>query len=260
MQISHEVPLALLEKSREFNDYDYCLVHLLEDNVEYFKFYQESIAMGRQVILDNSIFELEEAFDATRFAYWIEQLKPQSFIIPDVLDDYKGTIANCKSWIEKYSDLPGKTIGVVQGNTLDEALQCYRNIAPYVDKIAFSFNCKFYEDMFPNEEYALISWMKGRIAFMDYFAEWDHRIAGQPVHLLGAGLPQEYKHYKQPKFAFIDTMDTSNPIVHAINGIRYTEDGLEYKVKSKLIEYLHHTDFDMELINFNVTTFKSFVK
>jgi len=34
MKISHEVPKCLLNNSREFNDYDYCLPHLLdEDNI-----------------------------------------------------------------------------------------------------------------------------------------------------------------------------------------------------------------------------------
>ena len=32
MKISHEVPFCLLEKSREFNDYDYCLPHILNLN------------------------------------------------------------------------------------------------------------------------------------------------------------------------------------------------------------------------------------
>ncbi len=30
VKISHEVPFCLLEKSREFNDYDYCLPHLMD--------------------------------------------------------------------------------------------------------------------------------------------------------------------------------------------------------------------------------------
>ena len=30
MKVSHEVPKVLLNNSREFNDYDYCLPHLLD--------------------------------------------------------------------------------------------------------------------------------------------------------------------------------------------------------------------------------------
>ena len=42
MQISHEVPIALLKKSKDFNDYDYCLLHLLE-KPEYKKYYEECL-------------------------------------------------------------------------------------------------------------------------------------------------------------------------------------------------------------------------
>jgi hypothetical protein len=31
IKISHEVPFCLLEQSREFNDYDYCLPHLMDE-------------------------------------------------------------------------------------------------------------------------------------------------------------------------------------------------------------------------------------
>jgi hypothetical protein len=35
MKVSHEVPLCLLEESLQFNDMDYCLPHLLDQNEEY---------------------------------------------------------------------------------------------------------------------------------------------------------------------------------------------------------------------------------
>ena len=35
VKISHEVPFCLLSKSLEFNDYDYCLPHLLDKNEEH---------------------------------------------------------------------------------------------------------------------------------------------------------------------------------------------------------------------------------
>ena len=36
------------------------------------------------------------------------------------------------------------------------------------------------------------------------------------VHLLGCNLPQEYLYYKD--FPFIETIDTSNPIIHGLEG------------------------------------------
>ena len=35
IKVSHEVPPALLHLSKHFNDYDYCLPHLLDENEIY---------------------------------------------------------------------------------------------------------------------------------------------------------------------------------------------------------------------------------
>ena len=37
MIVSHEVPRCLLNNSKEFNDYDYILPHLLDEDEEYLK-------------------------------------------------------------------------------------------------------------------------------------------------------------------------------------------------------------------------------
>ena len=39
VKVSHEVPLAVLNISQTFNDYDYCLPHLLDSEYEYFKYF-----------------------------------------------------------------------------------------------------------------------------------------------------------------------------------------------------------------------------
>ena len=92
MKISHESPLSLLNTSRTYNDYDYALVHLFELEPDYYRFFQQSVNMGRHVLLDNSIFELGTSFDPDRFAHYIKELKPTEYIIPDVLENTLGTI------------------------------------------------------------------------------------------------------------------------------------------------------------------------
>ena len=42
VKISHEVPLAVLNISQTFNDYDYCLPHLLDSEYEYFKYFDQA--------------------------------------------------------------------------------------------------------------------------------------------------------------------------------------------------------------------------
>jgi len=70
IKIAHESPKSIFEDVQRVTDYDYALVHLFEEDEEYLNQFKEAIKKGREVILDNSIFELEEAFDADRFAYW----------------------------------------------------------------------------------------------------------------------------------------------------------------------------------------------
>jgi len=64
MLVSHESPISMLDASRKYNDYDYALVHLFEKYPEYYNFFKISLNLGREVLLDNSIFELGEAFDS----------------------------------------------------------------------------------------------------------------------------------------------------------------------------------------------------
>ena len=54
------------------------------------------------------------------------------------------------------------------------------------------------------------------------------------VHLLGCNLPQAYLYYKD--FKFIESIDTSNPVIHGLKGIRYSEGGLLHKDKEKIDE------------------------
>ena len=87
IKIAHESPKSIFSEVQRFTDYDYALVHLFEEDKEYLKLFQDALKNGREVILDNSIFELEEAFDAEKFKYWVDDLRPSWYIVPDVLED-----------------------------------------------------------------------------------------------------------------------------------------------------------------------------
>ena len=122
MKIAHEAPLSIFDQVQELTDYDYALVHLFEENDDYYNKFVEARDKGREIILDNSIFELGTAWDSDRFAYWVEKLKPDWYIVPDVLDNKDATIDSFDAFVEKYPDLPGKRIAVAQGTTYEELL------------------------------------------------------------------------------------------------------------------------------------------
>jgi nitrate reductase NapAB chaperone NapD len=262
MKISHESPLCLLDRSRSYNDYDYALVHLFETEPTYLQFFKHSLAQGRTVLLDNSIFELGTAFNPSEYAYWIEELRPTEYIIPDVLEDTLGTMDNALDWKEKYSDLPGKTIGVVQGKSYEDLVQCYDYLDNIigVDKIAISFDYSYYLEVCPHPN----KWMGyalGRVQTLTRLLNDGVINTKKPHHLLGCALPIEFMFYRQG-FEWLESLDTSNPIVHALLDFGYEPGGLDAKKSIKLIELLNTPEpsvATMHTIKHNIQYFRSYV-
>ena len=228
IKIAHEAPKSIFHVVQKATDYDYALVHLLEEDEEYLQLFKDAIAKGREVILDNSIFELEEAFDADKFASWVEKLNPEWYIIPDALEDNIKTQSQAYSWHMNYrKDLPGKAIGVVQGKTYDEIRSCYMYMDRSIDAdmIAISFDYSYYTKTVPHlNKYQ--SWMLGRIKLLSDLAKDGIINKNKPHHLLGCGLPQEFMFYRKAGFNWLYSIDTSNPVVHAMKKIHYTAEGL----------------------------------
>ena len=262
MKISHESPLSLLKKSREYNDYDYALVHLFEDNPYYYDFFKESVEQGRHVLLDNSIFELGTAFDSDRYAYWIGKLRPTEYIIPDVLFDADKTIENAREWMGKYNDLPGKKIGVIQGKSYADLCKCYEVFDKELelDKIAIPFDSQYYKDscVHPNK---WVSLSHGRIQFLSEMLLNGVINKNKPHHLLGCTLPNEFVYYHGDEFNWIETMDTSNPIVHGLLNIKYEDCGLLNKETVKLVDLLdaNPNEEQIEIIMHNIKVFRNLV-
>lgn len=264
MKIAHEAPLSIMKEVDGITDYSYALVHLFEEMPEYLDHFMQLSAQGREIILDNSLFELETPFDPERFCYWVEKLKPTWYIIPDKLEDKDYTVESIERWNQTYRkrcDAVGsKSIGVVQGRSYNEIVECYKSIAPMVDKIAISFDYSFFhKEWFISKETIFHAWMKGRnylIFTLLVDKVIDH---SKPHHLLGCSLPQEFKHYRYMKW--IDSVDTSNPVVCGLKGIRYTERGLEDKPSQKLYTLITSevTDEQLADIKHNINAFRSFV-
>ena len=244
MKIAHEAPISIFHWTQTRTDYDYALVHLFEESKEYYELFERALQRGREVILDNSIFELGQAFDRDKYVKWINKLKPTWYIIPDVLEDVQGTLFSFNHWLEKYAPLVDrsvKKIGVIQGKTYEEIVECYKNIEPFVDKVAISFDYSYYiestKELEPINKYA--AWMFGRQKLLKNMLDDGTINVNKRHHLLGCALPQEFSAYS--KYSWIDSVDTSNPVVHGINRITYGNNGLQNKVSTKLIEYMHET-------------------
>lgn len=263
IKISHESPLALMPKSRGYNDYDYALVHLFETHPDYYAFFKESLRLGREVLLDNSIFELGTAFDSTKFYNYIVDLKPSYYVVPDVLEDSKGTISSFQKWSVSHNFDPIKhipKIGVVQGKTFDELVDCYKFMAEHADYIAISFDYSYYQISALGSN-KLQRMRNGRIKFIEDLVREGVWNPNKPHHLLGCSLPDEFKHYIERAVYIpnIRSIDTSNPVVAGLHNIRYVENiGLVDKLSIKLCDLIDYSPTDENETNviYNVKQFR----
>lgn len=257
IKIAHESPTGLFFYVQSKTDYDYCLVHLLEEDETYKQLFLQA-CKEREVILDNSIFELGEAFDMKKFFEWNNQLEPTWYIIPDALEDCKKTIYNAYVWNQFHRPTAkGKSIAVVQGKTYDEIVECYQTLDEKldVDMIAISFDYSLYEKLVPNPN-KLVSWMLGRVTLLGMLERDGIINKKKPHHLLGCALPQEGIFYRG--YDWIYSMDTSNPVVHAIKNVLYPSGGLFTKESQKLYELINYpaSKVDKGILHWNIETFK----
>jgi len=256
VKISHEVPFCLLEKSREFNDYDYCLPHLMDENEEYRNFFYESKKMGRYIVMDNSLHELGEAYNTERLMYWVNEIKPNEFIVPDVWEDYTASVRNAKSWAQ--IELPeGVTkVAVVQAKSLHEAYLCVQSYKDFgYKKIAFSYGAQYYHDLAPHTDKDFGKAI-GRYMVLSQMYEDKLLSPTDRVHLLGTANPIEFGLYKNIKC--IESIDTSNPIMAGIETRMYHQLGISPKPVANMNKYQDVSEefIETELIEYNVRKFR----
>jgi hypothetical protein len=220
--------------SKTFNDYDYCLPHLLDKHRLYEEYFRQAKAEGRYIIMDNSLHELGEAYDTKRLLHWVTELEPNEFIVPDVWQDKTASVRNAKTWASV--ELPKNTtkVAAVQGKTYTDFSTGYQRYKWFgYKKIAFSYGASWFAECFQHPN-PYVAKMMGRLKTINNL--YKHNVISDfdRVHLLGCNLPQTFLYYKD--FPFIESIDTSNPIIHGLKGMRYSEGGLLHKDKEKIDE------------------------
>ena len=263
VKVSHELPIKLLHKSFDWNDYEYCLPHLLDFEVDYLDHFLKAKQSGSYIIMDNSLHELGKAYDKDRLMHWINVLEPDEFIVPDVWENKTDTLVNAQIWSN--IELPeGVTkVAVVQAKTPQESSECYIGLRDLgYKKIAFSYGAEYYNILFPHSN-KLVGKMMGRISWIHRLCDMGIIKSDHRIHLLGCALPQEFTYYKKlMDLGIIESLDTSNPIIHGLKGIRYEHYGLKEKDPTKIdqLEEVELTSDVLYNINHNLTRFKQFLK
>ena len=242
----------------------------MEEQEEYKEWFLEKYRAkvpNGEILLDNSIFELKEAFDADKYAMWCEGIKPNYYIVPDVLENGPATISHFKDFRANYGNLPGATIGAVQGETWSEVVDCYRFMKNNADYVAISFDFSMYHvtgiSHICDENAKLKRQATGRQNLVKRLideGEWDWN---KPHHLLGASLASEFRWYVDNNIYNIRSLDTSNPVVAGLLGYTYNGDfGLDHKPSQLLADLIGaQPDEDaVERILYNTSQFKRIIK
>lgn len=272
MITNSELPISLLKYNLELNDYDFVLFHLLKSNSEYREYYynMRRVHPERLMILDNSAYEFfikGEILDLDEFKYYIEDLQPDYYILPDVLMDQKKTLDGVELFLKKYNiesknAFNPKPLAVAQGNNNEELLDCilrynelnieyigipfhlsFYKTYPIKDDISHEFMCEYGEC---NEDllYAMgrASWIRDNENIFKHFDK---------VHILGSHCPLEKLFYKD-----LYSMDTGYPVKLGIVGKKLFEE----KQKPNIIidDFLDDrlSENQINLIKTNIELFK----
>ena len=258
----HEAPMSVFHEVQERTDGDYALVHLMS-NILYRETFLEAISRGRDVILDNSIFELGTAFNAEAFNNWVQILKPRYYIVPDCWRDGPKTIRMFNDYVEQYGGPIEGRVGVAQGKTFQEVAATYRALAPRCEMIAFNFDfSEFYYAVTGNRDTdRRVAMSEGRmimLKLLDDAGIIDHT---KSHHLLGCGVPQEIK--VANTFDWITSIDTCHPIMSGMTGYRYdAQDGMTAKCEFKMCDYMFENlnDTQRALIDYNLAVIENWLQ
>ena len=263
MKVSHELPLCLLSKSKELNDYDFCLPTYWFKSDQYKNYFNQAKLEDRFIIADNGLFE-GDSFTENQLIEFVNEVQPDIFVIPDVWNDATLSLRNAKRWVDMKEILPKNTklMAVIQCTDYRIGSLLYgQYIDLGVEAIAFNHSSTAYQDFFPHKNTS-VSKMMGRIYFINKLME--NNIIDSTVHhhLLGSSIWTEFLYYGKG-YEFIKTMDSSFPV---ILGAKYQNifniENLINKPKEK-IEIYFDKELDKTQIEFiydNIRSFKNLIK
>lgn len=277
VKINCELPLDLLPSNIWLNDYDFVLFHLYINNDEYKEYYKaiRKTDPQRTMILDNSAYEFYingEVLDVDKYVQTINELKPDYYILPDVLMDQQLTLSGVEDFIENRSiSCDAKPLAVVQGSTEEEMLECMNTYKQAgLNDICIPFYNSFYKDMLLDPElvstfgeaYKLkpsddltedMKYAAGRVQFItnNYgkLEEFNY------IHLLGSHCPFEKFFYRD---SVISSMDTGYPVKLAM---KHTILGKEKEKPDMIIDDFLEKKMqfvDYMLISTNIKIFKNY--
>jgi len=215
MDLSFEMPTKYLNELGTYNDYDFCLAHLVLANPTYLEYYKDT---NKYKICDNSAFELEQPLPNEEVIKAANMLGAQEVVCPDAFHNNKGTCERTQGFINYVKSIGDinkfKLMGVVQGENIPSWYSClsFMNNNKDIDVIGINYaSCGIFDD---DPKMARIKAVRAAL---------DQAKVRKIIHLLGVGgNPIEVKEHGH--IPNLRSCDTSIPIVQGLSGDRFDEE------------------------------------
>lgn len=255
MKMAHIIPPSQLDAIPLTQKIHLCLVHLVERSEVYRDYYRNKAAQGHTVILDNSAFELGEAYPAEQMLDLAEEIGATEVMAPEFFMNATKTIDSIKEFSELMAARGGKAsiFATICGADINEWLRCYRAVVELsnVSTVGISFRANEFVPI-PEVDTDILTKrrMEARITLMSILA----RLRSPHVqhHLLGLWDPYELT--MQKHHGWIRSCDSSAAYAHGIREIGIDlERGLPCNKESMDFEFEgEHSDLELSFVESNM--------
>jgi hypothetical protein len=258
--ISHEIPLALIDDhQKKISDYMYVLLHKLIEDEVYAQKAMDHVKSHGMIYMDNSCYELGASLSDDLLYEWCEKLGPDIVVLPDVLGDRDTTLARTFGFLDKYPHVANYGMAVAQGSSPKELIDCYAELRDYRSEHGDPITMIGIPFVFSWVEKTPAKQAAERISLLELMDERRIIDRNRRHHLLGTWQANEFNHYRN--YNWVWSLDTSNPIMAAIDGEAYTDIGVFHKPMATFDSVYHLTerDINMDLLYSNVDKFRRIV-
>lgn len=283
IKINSELPLTMLDRNVELNQYDFVLFHLYKEYPEYRKYYKDlrNTHPERIMIFDNSAYEFfvkGEKLDLEEYAMAVIDLCPDYYILPDKLMDKRVTLDMTYLFLAQYGiniikafantgkKVP-KPLAVAQGNSVEDLFDCLLKYhEDRIRNVALPFHNSFFKDDYSPEYADRVRLEFGSLNDDRRYMLGRHRFiasaklllqAFEYVHLLGSHCPFEKRLYEETGFDFIKSIDTGYPVKCAIAGYELFKEPTKPDIIIDEFMTAPLSDEQKKLICININKFKS---
>ena len=283
IKINSELPLTMLDRNLELNQYDFVLFHLYKEYPEYQEYYKRlrKTHPDRIMIFDNSAYEFfvkGENLDLEEYALAVIDLCPDYYILPDKLMDKKETLmmtfeflAHHETNIIRAFTNTGKKVpkplAVAQGNSAKDLFDCLlRYYGEKIRNVAIPFHNSFFKEEYSPEYANRIRLEFGSLNDDRRYMFGRHQFitsaklllqAFEYVHLLGSHCPFEKRLYEEVGYDFIKSIDTGYPVKCAIAGYELFKEPTKPDIIIDDFMTVSLSDEQKALIDININKFKS---